>query len=233
MTINDFVNTNHKWLLEVATNITATDTNANEIRYDLLSFVTIIIIESGKYSELDNDDYKWLFAKFMKDNYRWKKGGAFWLQAGNISDNSYYELKASLKTSQSDDDYIDILSDCKENCDEDLDLIKFYGDLNKEKIRHVREFESKLPQHLKNLYDMYINQNLSIQKIADKINITRMSAYNMVSELKKQILNSWNQKQSSTSLELPVQDISQPKQTYQTKSKERLSNIYLSGTSLE
>lgn len=219
MTVNAFITSNHKWLLEVATNVTATDPNAHEIRYDLLSFVTIIIIESNKYNDLEADDYKWLFAKFLKDNYRWKKGGAFWEHMGVINNNSNAHAKPII----SDDDHIDILSDCAENCDEDLDLIKFYGDLNKDKIRHVRQFESNLPQHLKNLYDLYINQRLSIQQIANKIGSCKSEAFYLVDNLKKEILNSWNQ--SSLSLESPVSATSLLKLTSQTKLKQRLSDI--------
>jgi len=212
MTINKFVNDNHKWLLSVASNITATDSNSSELKYDLLSFVTIEIIEAKKYEGLELDDYKWLFARFLKDNYRWKQGGKFWQQMKLT--NQYTPPIHQ----ESENDFIDIMADCEENCDEDLDMIKFYGDFNAEKIKVVREIESNLPPHFKSLYDLYINEKLSLGQIAIRINIPKASVNNLVNDLKLLIINQWNQSCSPSS-RFPVSDILLRKQTSQTKLK--------------
>lgn len=212
MTINQFVNNNYDWLLSVATNITATDNNSSELKYDLLAFVTIEIIEAKKYEGLEFEDYKWLFARFLKDNYRWKQGGKFWQQ---MKLTNQYTTPIH---QESENDYIDIMADCDENCDEDLDMIKFYGDFNAEKIKVVRQIESNLPPHFKRLYDLYINEKLSLGQIAIRINIPKASVNNLVNDLKLLIINQWNQS-CSPSCRFPVSDILLRKQTSQTRLK--------------
>ena len=110
------------------------------------------------------------------------------------------------------------MADCDENCDEDLDMIKFYGDFNAEKIKVVRQIESNLPPHFKRLYDLYINEKLSLGQIAIRINIPKASVNNLVNDLKLLIINQWNQSCSPSS-HFPVSDILLRKQTSQIKLK--------------
>lgn len=142
-------------------------------------------MEDGRYNNLDTvEDYKWLFVRYLTNQYRWKQG-EFWK---HLHPDRKVDYEIPIKT---DEEYFDILSDCEQNCDEDLELLNFYGELSLDKIKFVREFEENLPQHQRNLYELYINQRLSLQKIAIKIGIPKPSVFLMVRDLKQLILESW------------------------------------------
>jgi hypothetical protein len=212
MKIREFIDSNYDWLIEVSTKITASDPNKDEIKYDLLSFVCLHLIEVGKYDELHLDDFKYVFAKYLKDNYRWSNS-EFNRSLRLISET---DLSKVPKQPNKEDYFIDIMADCERNCDEEKELISNYADLSVSKIKFARSIEPKLPPHLRNLFDMYINQGMSREEIRVEIGMSVSSTRNLIVELTNIILKEWNQSQLS-SQDSPVSGTSLPKPIFQNQ----------------
>lgn len=200
MTIESFFTTNNIKLQSACRRISFKYKKKlhNNFKNEVYSELFIYLHDNWhKYKDLSNDDVFYLSIDFVKKQFFWKDSPLkktinppqlkklTIIYSDQLPERNYNDLR------------IEIGSEVGTRLTQDY-LLDLHNNFNEHQINNIiktRLIYDKLNLKDQVIYDLYINQNLSIRQIASKINTSRSSADKIIQETItniKKLIEKWN-----------------------------------------
>lgn len=150
---------------------------------ELLTLFTIYLSTNWfKYESMSDNDRLRFTQTWMKNNVNWSNSDFNKLKKVN-SLNEEWDIEDTY------DDLIEVRCETDREDIKDwlIDLNRNYGEHQVEKLVRLREIYLTLATHEKVLYDLYWTNENSLREIGKKLNISHMSVWTMINDLKEKI----------------------------------------------
>lgn len=182
--IDDYFNKNYKFLLSVVHNINGGTNNIPyELHKDLVDDLYLYLIDKPDKIEpyITKNGERGLEAFCV----RWIKNQSYWIsdfkKQNHLVSNKYipYEIEKDTRIIEEKFDkfYDEYYSD----------LLNIHSEEQIEKIILSKSVYNNLEQYEKNLYDMYIVQNLNYEQISNRVGISKGTVHALIKKLRRKM----------------------------------------------
>ena len=186
--IDQYFKDNYKFLLTVAHNINGNGPIPYEYHKDLINELYFFCLKKEDtlkyyYEQKGENGVKGFCIQWIKNQSYWKSDFKKKYNI-NIITQIEYESEKDTRTiinSDESDEYYN-------------DLLNIHTEQQIEKIKKTKIIYNTLEQYEKNLFDMYVNEKMTMEQISIKVGISKASVHSMIRRLKYKINSIINSK---------------------------------------